>query len=98
MNHQNQTPVTLHLSDIEVLKKVAVHAAECAAAKAATPAEIGNCVAALEVELRRINQLNGMQPEIIYRHVSRCEQRAFANWKKEQELKEKLNRLTSAAA
>lgn len=98
MNHQNQTPVTLHQSDIEVLKKFAVRLAEHLTTFATKPEHILGCVAALEAELRRINQLNGMQPEIIYRHVSRCEQREFANWKKEQELKEKLNRLTSAAA
>lgn len=55
---------TLHEGDIATLKQIAVFAAQEIAKKATRTDEVHQCTAALEEELRRINQLNFMKPEI----------------------------------
>lgn len=52
--------ITLHESDIKTLKGLAVHAAKALADKATATDEISSITAALEKELRRINQLIGI--------------------------------------
>ena len=68
-----QPTLTLHISDVENLKSFAIHAAKQLAEKAMTPDEYHRTVIALEQELERINQLNGMKPEIEigYRSIPR---------------------------
>lgn len=62
--------ITLHESDIKTLKGLAVHAAQALANKATATDEISSITVALEKELRRINQLNGV-PEMEIQKIVR---------------------------
>lgn len=88
MNTQEiQTP-TLHESDIATLKQIAVFVAQEIAKKATATDEIHSCTVALEEELQRINQLNGMKPEMVYKNIKPSDLRAFNVWKEREKLKQ----------